>query len=129
MRFIFAYLTVFILGIFAVIGMEGLLFDKLTLELIFAAILFAAPSIFVGATIAEIYYGFSKKATLARFAMYGLIYGVLITVVVLGILQLATTLMIILLSALGGIIATSLSVIFFIFRGGYSHSGKAASSK
>ncbi len=126
MRFIIAYLTVFILGIFSVLGIEALLFDELTAANVFSAILFAAPLILVGSTVAEIFYGFSQKVTLARFSLFGFMYGLVATVIILGIMQLAGTLMLVVISILGGAIGAILSLIFFIFRGGKAKSGRAS---
>ncbi|EUJ21054.1 hypothetical protein ACSMFR_02890 [Listeria aquatica] len=128
MRFIFAYLTVFILGIFSCIGVEAILFGKLNAELIFAAILIAAPLILVGATIAEIYYGFSKNATWLRFAFFGFLYGLFAVIIITGVMQVASMLVVTLISILSGIIAAILALIFFTFRGGKKSSGKAVKS-
>ncbi|WP_088809391.1 MULTISPECIES: hypothetical protein [Listeria] len=129
MRFIIAYLTVFILGILAVLGIEALLFDALTTADIFSAILFAAPLVLVGSTIAEIFYGFSQKVSLGWFALYGFIYGLVAAVVILGIMQLAGAIVLVGISLLGGIISAVLGVIFFVFRGGKALSGRASGKR
>lgn len=126
LRFIIAYLTVFILGIFSVLGIEALLFDELTTAHVFSAILFAAPLILVGSTVAEIFYGFSQKVSLGRFLLFGFIYGLAATVIILGIMQLTGTLMLVFISLLGGVIGAILSLIFFVFRGGKTLSGRAS---
>ncbi|CAM4320362.1 hypothetical protein [Listeria booriae] len=126
MRFIFAYLTVFIFGILAVIGMEAIMYSEMTYQLVFAAILFAAPLILVGTTVAEMFYGFSQNATAKRFILWGFVFGVVATVVITSILQLVSTLMIIMISLLGGLISAFLSWVFFVIRGGHKESGKAA---
>ncbi|WP_167630608.1 hypothetical protein [Listeria valentina] len=128
MRFIFAYLTVFILGIFSCLGVEAILFGKLDAELIFAAILIAAPLVLVGATIAEIYYGFSKNANWQRFAFFGFLYGLFAVIIITGVMQVASMFIVILVSILSGILTALLALIFFIFRGGKKSSGKATRS-
>ncbi|AQY50256.1 hypothetical protein PWEIH_02424 [Listeria weihenstephanensis FSL R9-0317] len=128
MRFIFAYLTVFILGIFSVIGMEAIMYGEITYQLVFAAILFAAPLILVGTTVAEMFYGFSQKATAKRFIIWGFLFGVIATVIITSILQLISALMVILTSLLGGVMCAILAWIFFAIRGGQKASGKAATN-
>ncbi|EUJ47229.1 hypothetical protein [Paenilisteria rocourtiae] len=128
MRFIFAYLTVFILGIFSVIGMEAIMYGEITYQLVFAAILFAAPLILVGTTVAEMFYGFSKNATAKRFILWGFLFGVVATVVITSILQLISLIMIILTSLIGGLMGAVLAWIFFVIRGGQKASGKAATT-
>ncbi|WP_240422367.1 hypothetical protein [Listeria costaricensis] len=125
-RFVLAYLMVFILGIFAVMGIESILFGPLTPKLIFAAILFAAPMVLVGATAAEIYYGFSRNATRVRFLLYGLIYGFLTTIVTISIVRIGPLGITLLVSLFGGIIGAALASIFYRIRGGSAGSGKAA---
>ncbi|EUJ33658.1 hypothetical protein MFLO_00360 [Listeria floridensis FSL S10-1187] len=125
MRFIFAYLTVFVLGIFSCLGLEALLFGELTAQLIFTAILFAAPIVLVGGTVAEIYYGFGKRVSWQRFAIYGFGFGLFVTIIITSILQIASMAVVILISILGGLAAAVLALIFFSFRGGKSGSGKA----
>ncbi|MBC1475924.1 hypothetical protein HB852_15010 [Listeria grandensis] len=128
MRFIFAYLTVFVFGILAVIGMEAIMYGEITYQLVFAAILFAAPLILVGTTVAEMYYGFSKNATTKRFIVWGFLFGVIATVIITSILQLISPVMVILISLLGGVMCAILSWIFFVIRGGQKQSGKAATN-
>ncbi|EFS01080.1 MULTISPECIES: hypothetical protein [Listeria] len=126
MRFILAYLSIFILGIFSALLIETILFENVTPQLIFSAILFAAPVILIASTLGEIFYGFSKKATYFTFTVWGFAYGVVVTVIILSIIQVSGMVISVGISVLGGVIMAILAIIFFFLRGGNRASGKAA---
>lgn len=126
MRFVIAYLSVFILGIFAVMGLGFIWFGAFTIKLIFTSILFAAPIILVGSTVAEIFYGFSRKATLSRFLLWGFIFGIVMTVLVSSVIDFRASFLIVLVAILAGIIASILAVLFYFIRGGHGGHGKAS---
>lgn len=126
MRFVIAYLSVFILGIFAVIGLGYIWFGEITTELVFTSILFAAPIILIGATAAEFFYGFSKKATLSRFMLWGFLFGIAMTVLVSSVIDFKASFLIILVAILAGISASLLALIFYYIRGGSAGQGKAS---
>ncbi|MBC1375052.1 hypothetical protein [Listeria farberi] len=126
MRFIIAYLSIFVLGIFSALLIETILYENVTPQLVFSAILFAAPVILVASTLGEIFYGFSKKSSYLTFAVWGFVYGVFVTVIILSIIQVSGMLISVGISVLAGVIMAILAVIFFFLRGGKSTSGKAA---
>ncbi|EPR7333604.1 hypothetical protein ACU8IY_000363 [Listeria innocua] len=126
MRFIIAYLSIFVLGIFSALLVETILYENVTPQLVFSAILFASPVILVASTLGEIFYGFSKKASYSTFAIWGFAYGVVVTVIILSIIQVSGMIISVGVSVLAGIIMAILAVIFFYLRGGKSTSGKAA---
>lgn len=126
MRFILAYLSIFVLGIFSALLIETILYDHVTPQLIFSAILFAAPVILVASTLGEIFYGFSNKASYFTFTIWGFAYGVVVTVIILSIIQVAGMFISVGISVLGGCIMAILAIIFFFLRGGNRASGKAA---
>ncbi|EAK9822211.1 hypothetical protein FDQ22_02350 [Listeria monocytogenes] len=126
MRFIIAYLSIFVLGIFSALLVETILYDNVTPQLVFSAILFAAPVILVASTLGEIFYGFSKKASYITFAIWGFAYGVVAAVIILSIIQVSGMLISVGVSILVGVIMALLAVIFFFLRGGKPASGKAA---
>ncbi|EAC6873888.1 hypothetical protein E5Z49_05680 [Listeria monocytogenes] len=126
MRFIIAYLSIFVLGIFSALLVETILYDNVTPQLVFSAILFAAPVILVASTLGEIFYGFSKKASYFTFAVWGFAYGVVAAVIILSIIQVSGMLISVGVSILAGVIMALLAIIFFFLRGGKSTSGKAA---
>lgn len=78
MRFIIAYLSIFVLGIFSTLLVETILYDNVTPQLVFSAILFAAPVILVASTLGEIFTGLAKKLVTSH-----LLYGASLT----GLLQ------------------------------------------
>ncbi|AIS59011.1 hypothetical protein [Listeria ivanovii] len=126
MRFILAYLSIFVLGIFSALLIETILYENVTPQLVFSAILFAAPVILIASTLGEIFYGFSKKANYLTFSLWGFAYGVVVTVIILSIIQVSGMVTSISISILGGIIMAILAIIFFFLRGGNRASGKAA---
>ncbi|MBC1348265.1 hypothetical protein HCX58_01265 [Listeria welshimeri] len=126
MRFIIAYLSIFVLGIFSALLIETILFEKVTAQLGFSAILFAAPVILVASTLGELFYGFSKKASYLTFGIWGFAYGVVVTVIVLSIIQVSGMFISVGICVLAGVIMAILAIIFFFLRGGRHTSGKAA---
>lgn len=111
---------------FSALLVETILYDNVTPQLVFSAILFAAPVILVASTLGEIFYGFSKKASYFTFAIWGFAYGVVAAVIILSIIQVSGMLISVGVSILAGVIMALLAIIFFFLRGGKSTSGKAA---